>query len=398
MTDHRRIRSAAAGALILAAGLAHAQGTASMLSDICPGTAGSQASGFSDCGTALYFRARILPDLVSFRTFRTDGTPGGTVSISYPGLTFAGVPILYGGRHYFGGTEGTMGSELYSGDGTTATLVLDINPGAASSTPQDLVVVRGLLFFRAFVGTRWGLWRSDGTAAGTFPLADLGTMNVPMVAAPSRDFLYFVPEDATVGRELWRTDGTLAGTVLVADINPGVASSNPQRLTDDGLILFFGATTPSTGLEPWVTDGTNTTLLRDISPGPGSSLLFGTPSERMVAAGGNLVFAAFDLANGRELWKSDGTPGGTVLLKDLVPGEDPSQPSELTKFGDLVLISAMDLGLAIRLWKTDGTTAGTVQLTLASQGSGPFAVPGAGRAVFLGTANATGNELYRTDG
>jgi ELWxxDGT repeat protein len=39
----------------------------------------------------------------------------------------------------------------------------------------------------------------------------------------------------------------------------------------------------------------------------------------LTSIGGTLYFVADDGAHGSELWKSDGTPAGTVLVKDINP-------------------------------------------------------------------------------
>ena len=60
---------------------------------------------------------------------------------------------------------------------------------------------------------------------------------------------------------------------------------------------------------------TSAALIKDIQPGPiGSSL------SHLVDVDGTLFFTADDGVTGNELWKSDGTEAGTMLVEDIVPG------------------------------------------------------------------------------
>src|SRR5882672_7057292 len=78
--------------------------------------------------------------------------------------------------------------------------------------------------------------------------------------------------------------------------------------------LFFAASDGVSGVELWKTNGTDvgTVLVKDINPGPGNSAPLG-----FTVFNGALYFAANDGASGFELWKTDGTPGGTLLVKDI---------------------------------------------------------------------------------
>jgi ELWxxDGT repeat protein len=83
------------------------------------------------------------------------------------------------------------------------------------------------------------------------------------------------------------------------------------------------------------------------------------PGQTRLAVGGVLYFAGEDDEHGAELWRSDGTPGGTWLVADLRPGPDSSNPRSLTVFKGALYFSA-DGPNGGALGKTDGTAAGTV--------------------------------------
>ena len=76
--------------------------------------------------------------------------------------------------------------------------------------------------------------------------------------------MYFAANDGIHGSELWRSDGTAAGTFMVKDVQPGAAASNPYEITAANGNIYFSATTLAYGQEPWVSNGTasGTHLLR----------------------------------------------------------------------------------------------------------------------------------------
>jgi ELWxxDGT repeat protein len=153
--------------------------------------------------------------------------------------------------------------------------------------------------------------------------------------------------------------------------------------------VFFANADADHGLEPWVSDGTpeGTVLLRDLASGPESSDPYGfTSFGRLV------VFEAWDLDHGRELWVSDGTREGTVLLADIRPGPESSFPSLLPA------TSTRAFFVADGLWATDGTPAGTTKL-LENEAVGCCAATTLDDRLFIATDDGEhGWELWFSDG
>ncbi len=74
-------------------------------------------------------------------------------------------------------------------------------------------------------------------------------------------------------------------------------------------------------------------------------------------------FAATDATHGEELWVTDGTPEGTHMVKDIVPGVGSSNPGYLGRLGEKALFAAYTDEYDVQAWITDGTEEGTVMLT-----------------------------------
>jgi ELWxxDGT repeat protein len=86
-------------------------------------------------------------------------------------------------------------------------------------------------------------------------------------------------------------------------------------------------------------------MVKDILPGSSDS----SPSD-LAAVGSSLYFRAYDVTNGTELWKSDGTEVGTVMVKDIQPGSPSSSPSNLTAVGSKLFFGADDGANGNELW------------------------------------------------
>ena len=146
---------------------------------------------------------------------------------------------------------------------------------------------------------------------------------------------------------------------LVKDINPllgGPGDGNPAYLAAVGSQVFFRGCDLH-GCELWKSDGTaaGTVLVKDIYPGA-----TGSDPCNLTNVNGTLFFPANDGTNGDELWKSDGTAAGTVLVKDINPGASGSDPDCLTNVNGTLFFQADDGANGAELWKSDGTAAGTV--------------------------------------
>lgn len=180
----------------------------------------------------------------------------------------------------------------------------------------------GILYFRANGSAGEELWRSDGTANGTYLVKDIyaGSRGSELNNFCIVDnTIYFTAESEGAFNEiLWKTDGTAAGTVNLYTWPQG--PERPGYLTNVDGTLFFTAGDVNEGRSLWKSDGTKagTMLVKDIHTGD-----VGFSSDefsRLTNFGGTLYFAANDGVHGRELWRSDGTAAGTVMVRDFVPG------------------------------------------------------------------------------
>ena len=363
-----------------------ATGTTVLL-DIYPGPNGSSASDnpdfYAELNGEIYFWAREASGPSSL--WKTDGTAVGTVKVIDPVFAGGGTPMVtYNGKIYFLAYSAPgQNPELYVTDGTSSGtgLFLEINPStaanlAAGSSPNNLFVYDGYLFFSADDGTNGReLWRTNGTAAGTTMVADIfpNTLNPSFGKGSNPDFfiefdneLYFAARGYDVGlnqitgNELYKYSNA-NGWNRVKDIYPGnlnssIGSNNPFFILNNELYLAAQDGTAGSNQEIWKTDGTesgtikviNTSTLNNESPN------FSLQDKKFTVLNNKLIFEH----NVQQIWVTDGTNAGTQQLTNT---GTINVPTGVTAFQPIVYNNEIYFGgnyptQGVELWKiTDST-------------------------------------------
>lgn len=375
-----------------------------------PGEASGSPRNFFELGGRLFFLASG-PEQSALWT--TDGSEAGTSLITeLPSPWNPADAVTLDERLFFA----LDGRELWSTDGTKQGTRRIKRFAHDEAYPRQLSAIDRRLLFIAYDGVHGlELWTSNGTTAGTRIVKEIGPgLDNPFFYGKyGHDFIkgfvangrfFFLANDGSHGHELWVTDGTSGGTYMLKDVNPGMYGSWPDRFGELNGQLLFRAYDGVHGVEPWTTDATQegTTLLRDInSEGTGGS----NPGDS-ADLGGNLYFAAQGCAPpckdprkaiGYELWRSDGTAGGTSLVRDLHRNGS-SYPRNLTTVGGRLFFTADDGVHGYELWTSDGTRAGTRMVKdiyrSVGYGSHPEDLVGAGNRLFF----IVEDRLWTSDG
>lgn len=227
---------------------------------------------------------------------------------------------------YFLGNDGEHGNELFVSDGTTAgtKMIRDVRAGKADGVSASIfscpvTVAAGKTVFiasdSAFAPTPWVTNDADGGTSEIAP-ADFGAAGVPkgLTAVGTSAFL-------CSNGKLWRTQGTTATTTDVTPPSATVVCTDP--LVAAGAKIYFTATLTAspTVARLFVADADGSNVL-NLTPAA-----VGTAPAQLVAVGSKLYFVGTSAASGAELFFTDGTVSGTVLVSDIVAGVGSSMPS-----------------------------------------------------------------------
>ncbi len=305
-------------------------------------------------------------------------------------------------------------------------LIKDINPGTAYGvglqSPYQRAQIGDEIFFVGDDGQHGKeLWVTDGTAVGTYMIADIWPGSGSGLSGFTRmmvmgDALYFSANDSLHGQELWKYEIGSGGPQLLADMIPGVEGSFPDLTENISAIvykdrLYFEGSDKAKAedREIWYTAGDSVVLLKDIYPGKTGNYWQNSFPGNYLVYKDHLYFSARSANRGREIWRTDGNPDSTLLFADIWPGKNDGGWNSPTIFqGEMYFVSRWGLPGSTQLpgyeiWKSDGTEAGT-QLLKNIYPTGN-AVHKDGRMVafnqhlyFVANDSLHGFELWKTDG
>jgi ELWxxDGT repeat protein len=247
--------------------------------------------------------------------------------------------------------DSTSASLVRIGENVTFEFVHSFPVGATidRADPSDALDGRAAFVVRNAAGEAT-LWESDGTPEGTrnlapghsWPIAPTGLALLPtgvLIVVPAAD----------LGWEPWLVPFGDGDPALLVDIHPGVGSSDPMHLLRVGNRAFFSASDGIHGREPWVTDGTpeGTRMLRDVMPGARSSF----PHGFFDTGRGVVLFVATDAEAGAELWAVTERGRRTWRVADIDPGPHGSEPRDFAITDQAVYFTAHDAEFGRELWR-----------------------------------------------
>lgn len=347
-------------------------------------------------GISTFSQVRLVKDLV---TGSLDSSPFGM--------------FVYNNKMFFSASAG-FGSYKYiwSSDGTN-TGTQTINSGGSpikhdGSHTFYHTELNGEIYVTAQQGGQfqdavYKFLPSSNSASFVFSLFSLNNdasslfgmpkvINNKIVFSPMQSFSQLT----TIGVEPAYYNGSPA---FLANISNNYRNSFPVFWsTLNGFLYFTADSYGTTGRELYKTDGTpgGTSLYLDVNIGGASS----SPSDVNVL-GTQLTFVGTHGTYGRELFKTNGL-GNLVLIKDIkTKGDGNSNPTNVTVLNNKLYFSADNGSNGQELWISTGDFAGTnlIKDINPTGSSNPSRFTALGSTIFfVADDGMNGSELWKTDG
>lgn len=328
--------------------------------------------------------------------------------------------VAYGTRIFFNANDGTNGCELWTSDGTTAgtTMVSDVYSGYRHAQPGNMTMVGSRIYFTAIDGSNGTdrfLYASDSPYTSATKITLTGGHTTPDVANMTAvgGVLYF-SVDNNVNRVLYAHKASSTLATAAAALTDGTDMYVIDNSVDPSIValgttaIIRGADlgTAATNFEIHKSDSTATSLsvaaITEIATGNTSA----APVLSEQIYNGTLFFVANDQAAGAELWKTDGSASGTVMVQNIYEASGSvasSSPTNLTLVGSNLFFTAIDGGSATNdkeLWVSPSpfTTAQKLTAYATDSSISSLVAFGSNLAFYASEDGGTNLALYKSDG
>lgn len=248
----------------------------------------------------------------------------------------------------------TLMSIFSSAQNVLNTKLHEINFGG-SSDPKSFIKLNELIIFPAARSDDEGreLWCFNSVTQKSILLKDIypghnsGVSGNP-ASVKLNNKIYFLAQQNSSYYQLWVTDGTTTGTIKLTDLSSNFEIN--ELVVAENRIFFYQNN------ELWVYDtiANSLQLLKTFEY---------SGNVKLYSFNNAIFLAANDGIHGKEIWKSDGTPAGTILLKDITPnsGGSISNDFKIIEFNNKFYFIA-NLPTGYELYESDGTTLGTISV------------------------------------
>ena len=353
-------------------------------SDVNQGTVGSSLQNFFKFKNQLFFSAELGDEFSNNdsvrKLWKTDGTESGTIQID--NLPDKGYFVTDNFIYFL------EGRDLWKTDGTEANST-KIKENLGYNNPI-VGVFKDFVYYLEYVDADFsGLYKTDGNTTElliSFPRNEFastnGTFNGNGLSKLDDNRFVAYINTKTLGLEPYISDGTAAGTYFLKEVGVNTfqtVSAKPSNFYKaSNKFLFLNG-----DKELWATDGTDAGTLK-------LKTFTGTPSSKIlgITSFNNKVYFAFT----HELWETDGTEAGTKLVLSNVNGDGGIQVI-VNRGNDLLLI--LQRGIHI----FDGTTTSTTRLTTPDITSvRQYAASTTTKTYFISNYKNQGDRVWVTNG
>ena len=325
----------------------------------------------------------------------SDLATGATSSISNESINLA-----YNGLSYFVANDGNNGVGLWRSDGTAAGTFMLTTAAQNAISPQYLVGYGAYVYIAAHTETDgYSIWQTDGSSNSITKVVSLdpsnystGYVKISLMQVVQNTLYFIFSYEGQI--EIWKLDQALAPVLVKKAVafNSAWSASNIDRLVEYNGAIYFVTSTITI-----ITYGATSDLWRTDGKAEGTYKVHSIDTRKYaqvlgpIVAGGKLIFNSFHDG----VVTSDGTPTGMVRFENRIDvGEGPMQLTSVNGIGLMTYFGGE------RLWSTDGTVAGTYPIDVNPNGLDNVSFgPVIGKYLYFTADHANyGRELWRTDG